>query len=345
MTDAIMTRPGKQANDQISDQNSTPVAAADSMLQSTAFAGPEDYFALLKPRVMSLVIITAIVGMVAAVAAGGHINIGLAIISILAISVGAGASGALNMWFDADIDRVMARTAGRPIPRGMVEPSEAAGFGGFLSALAVALLALSANYVAAGLLAFTIFFYVVIYSMWLKRSTPQNIVIGGAAGALPPVVAWAAVTGSAPLDAWILFLIIFLWTPPHFWALALYREMDYERAGIPMMPNVRGAPSTRLQIMLYALILAIVGLAPLLLGQAGWIYGGVAIALNIGFVFLALKVWRSKAGERADLSNEASLYAVKNGDKAARNLFAFSIIYLFGIFGALAADSFLIGLI
>jgi len=142
-----------------------------------------------------------------------------------------------------------------------------------------------------------------------------------------------------------MFLIIFLWTPPHFWALALYKKGDYDKAGIPMMPNVRGAPSTRLQIMLYALILAIVGLAPLLIGQAGWIYGGVAIALNIGFVFLALKVWRSKAGERADLSNEASLYAVKNGDKAARNLFAFSIIYLFVIFGALAADSFLIGLI
>jgi len=322
MTDAIMTRPGKQANDQISDQNSTPVTAADSMLQSTAFAGPEDYFALLKPRVMSLVIFTAIVGMVAAVAAGGHINIGLAIISILAISVGAGASGALNMWFDADIDRVMARTAGRPIPRGMVEPSEAAGFGGFLSALAVALLALSANYVAAGLLAFTIFFYVVIYSMWLKRSTPQNIVIGGAAGALPPVVAWAAVTGSAPLDAWILFLIIFLWTPPHFWALALYREMDYERAGIPMMPNVKGEKHTRKQIFLYALLLGASALAPMITGMGGVFYGLIATGLSVWFAILSFRVLKSDAADK----------------EPAKKLFRFSLIYLFAIFATILIE-------
>ena len=210
----------------------------------SAFAGPKDYFALLKPRVMSLVIFTALVGMVAAVAGGASIQPGLAAASLLAIAVGAGASGALNMWWDADIDAVMARTVSRPIPQGLVPKSEAAGFGLLLSALSVALLALASNYVAAGLLAFTIFFYVVIYSMWLKRSTPQNIVIGGAAGALPPVVAWAAASGSAPLDAWILFLIIFLWTPPHFWALALYREGDYARAGVSMMPYVAGESST-----------------------------------------------------------------------------------------------------
>ena len=189
--------------------------------ENAAIAGPEDYFSLLKPRVMSLVIFTAFVGMVAA---PGGINLVLAAISLLAIALGAGASGALNMWWDADIDAVMSRTAKRPVPTGRVPRAEAAAFGGFLAALAVALLALASNYLAAGLLAFTIFFYVVIYSMWLKRSTPQNIVIGGAAGALPPVVGWAAVSGAAPLDAWVLFAIIFLWTPPHFWALALFKQ-------------------------------------------------------------------------------------------------------------------------
>ncbi|MEM9706212.1 MAG: heme o synthase, partial [Pseudomonadota bacterium] len=184
-------------------------------------ASPSDYLDLLKPRVMSLVIFTALVGIVAA---PGSIPLPLAAISLLAIAVGAGASGALNMWWDADIDAIMTRTAQRPIPRGAVPPAEAAAFGGFLSALSVLLLALASNYAAAALLAFTIFFYVVVYSMWLKRSTPQNIVIGGAAGALPPVVGWVAVTGSAPLEPWLLFLIIFLWTPPHFWALALWRR-------------------------------------------------------------------------------------------------------------------------
>ncbi|MHA7873710.1 MAG: heme o synthase, partial [Hyphococcus sp.] len=203
----------------------------------SALAGPRDYFDLLKPRVMSLVIFTALVGMVTAPAS---IHPALAAISLLSIAVGAGASGALNMWWDADIDAVMSRTAKRPIPAGRVPAPEAAAFGGFLSALSVALLALASNYLAAGLLAFTIFFYVVIYSMWLKQLTPQNIVIGGAAGALPPVVGWAAVTGDAPLEAWILFAVIFLWTPPHFWALALFKQGDYERAGVPMLPVVEG---------------------------------------------------------------------------------------------------------
>ena len=302
--------------------NQAPALAPTQANAPSSLAGPGDYFALLKPRVMSLVIFTAIVGMVAAIAAGGAINPVLAMISILAISVGAGASGALNMWYDADIDRVMARTAGRPIPKGLVQPSEAAGFGTLLSALAVALLALSSNYVAAGLLAFTIFFYVVIYSMWLKRSTPQNIVIGGAAGALPPVVAWAAVTGTAPIDAWILFLIIFLWTPPHFWALALYREMDYERAGIPMMPNVKGEKSTRQQIFLYAVLLGISTLSPLVTGMGGVLYAGVAVALSVWFVVLSWRVMTIEAADKAP----------------AKALFRFSLIYLFAIFATLLLE-------
>jgi protoheme IX farnesyltransferase len=288
----------------------------------SAFAGPKDYFALLKPRVMSLVIFTALVGMVASIAAGAEIHPGLAAVSLLAIAVGAGASGALNMWWDADIDGVMARTVTRPIPQGLVPRSEAAGFGLLLSALSVALLALASNYVAAGLLAFTIFFYVVVYSMWLKRSTPQNIVIGGAAGALPPVVAWAAASGSAPLDAWILFLIIFLWTPPHFWALALYREGDYARAGVPMMPNVAGENSTKRQIFGYAVMLAIAGVAPYATGLGGVTYLAISSAFGAGFLLLSWRVLKSPP---------------KSKD-APKQLFAFSILYLFALFAALLAE-------
>jgi len=287
-----------------------------------SFAGPKDYFALLKPRVMSLVIFTAFVGMIAAIADGAKVHPGLAAVSLLAIAVGAGASGALNMWWDADIDAVMARTIGRPIPRGLVPKSEAAGFGMLLSALSVALLALASNYVAAGLLAFTIFFYVVIYSMWLKRSTPQNIVIGGAAGALPPVVAWAAVAGHAPLDAWILFLIIFLWTPPHFWALALYREGDYARAGVPMMPNVAGEASTKKQIFGYSIILAVAGVAPYATGLGGLAYLAISSAFGAGFLMLAWRVLKSEPQSK----------------EAPKQLFAFSILYLFALFAALLAE-------
>ena len=293
--------------------------AVDKVDLGSGAAGPRDYFALLKPRVMSLVIFTALVGMVAA---PGHINPVLGAVSLLAIAVGAGASGALNMWWDADIDRVMARTAARPIPRGVVPAAEAAGFGGFLSLFSVVLLALSSNYLAAALLAFTIFFYVVIYSMWLKRATPQNIVIGGAAGALPPVVGWAAVSGSAPLDAWLLFTIIFLWTPPHFWALALFREGDYARAGVPMMPNARGVPSTKRQILAYSVILAAVGAAPFFTGLGGLFYLATAICLGAWFVWLAYGVFRS-APEDA---------------KPAKKLFGFSILYLFALFAALLIE-------
>ena len=288
----------------------------------SSMAGPGDYFALLKPRVMSLVIFTAFVGMAAS---GGSLHFGLAVISLFAIAVGAGASGALNMWWDADIDAVMSRTAGRPIPTGKVPPAEAAAFGGFLSALAVALLALASNYVAAGLLAFTIFFYVVIYSMWLKRSTPQNIVIGGAAGALPPVVGWAAVTGSAPLEAWVLFTIIFLWTPPHFWALALFKKGDYERAGIPMMPNVKGAPSTRKQIFAYAIALGLAGLAPFFVGMSGYAFLAVALGLGGYFIFASWRVLRAASDDL----------------QPAKKLFAFSILYLFALFAAIPLERWL----
>lgn len=295
---------------------------SDVSLKTNApsLAGPRDYFDLLKPRVMSLVIFTAFVGMIAA---PGGLHPALAAISLLSIAVGAGASGALNMWWDADIDAVMARTAGRPIPAGLVPRGEAAVFGGLLSALSVTLLFLASNLLAAGLLAFTIFFYVVIYSMWLKRATPQNIVIGGAAGALPPVVGWAAVTGAAPLEAWILFAVIFLWTPPHFWALSLYRRGDYERAGVPMMPVVKGEASTRRQIFAYSIVLALAGLAPFAIGMSGYFYLGVAILL--GAIFIE-KAWRVLRAEEGDYS-------------AAKGLFGFSILYLFALFATILLES------
>lgn len=303
-------------------------------------AEPSDYWELMKPRVMSLVIFTAWVGYVCAPVNPRLSNM-LAI--IICIAVGAGASGALNMAYDADIDAKMTRTRNRPVPRGAVKASTAQTYGVFMSFFAVLTLWLAANAVAAGLLAFTVFFYAVIYTRWLKRSTPQNIVIGGAAGAFPPMIGWAATTGSFSLEPVLMFLIIFLWTPPHFWALALYKTGDYDKAGIPMMPNIAGAASTRAQIFAYAILVAVTCTGPILIGQAGWIYGVAAIFLNTGFLWLAFRVWRSRAGEKPELSDEASLYAVKTGDKAARNLFAFSILYLFGIFGALAADHLLTG--
>lgn len=305
-------------------------------------AEPSDYLELMKPRVMSLVIFTAWVGYVCAPVNPRLSNM---VAIIICIAVGAGASGAFNMAYDADIDAKMTRTRNRPVPRGAIKARTAQTFGIFMSFFAVLTLWLGSNIVAASLLAFTIFFYAVIYTRWLKRSTPQNIVIGGAAGAFPPMIGWAATTGSFSLEPLLMFLIIFLWTPAHFWALALYKTIDYDKAGIPMMPNVEGAASTRAQILAYAALVAMTCAAPVIIGQAGWIYGIVALILNVGFVGLAFKVWRSQAGEKPDLSDEASLYAVKTGDKAARNLFAFSILYLFGIFGALAADHVLSGVL
>ncbi|BCG96215.1 heme o synthase [Mesorhizobium sp. 131-2-1] len=286
---------------------------------SEATAG--DFFALLKPRVMSLVVFTAFVGLVAAPVT---INPLLAVIAILSISIGAGASGALNMWYDADIDAVMTRTKGRPVPAGRVTPGEALSFGLVLSALSVMTLGVLVNWLSAALLAFTIVFYAVIYTMWLKRWTPQNIVIGGAAGAIPPVIGWAAVTGNVSLESLILFLIIFLWTPPHFWALALFKSEDYQRAGIPMMPNVAGHASTRRQIFAYSLILAPVGVLPWALGFTTAAYGAVAAVLGAGFVWYAWKVLGMADDDRAM--------------KPAKALFGYSLLYLFAIFAVYLAD-------
>ena len=281
-----------------------------------------DYLALLKPRVMSLVIFTALVGLLIA---PGHFHPVLAITSLLSIAVGAGASGALNMALEGDIDAKMTRTANRPIPRGRITRSEALAFGSTLSFFSVLTLGILVNWYAGALLAFTIFFYVVIYTIWLKRWTAQNIVIGGAAGALPPVVAWVAATGSiAPEPVW-LFLIIFFWTPPHFWALALFRSDDYARAGIPMLPVVAGPDATRLQILLYTIVLVAIAFAPWPLGYFDAVYGVVSLALGAGMLGLAIQVYRKR--ERA-----ASL-------RANRKLFAFSILYLFALFATLGIDA------
>ena len=283
-----------------------------------------DFFELLKPRVMSLVIFTGLVGI--AVAPGAiHPVIGFA--ALLCIAVGAGASGALNMWYDADIDARMARTTTRPIPQGRVNAGEALGFGATLSVASVVAMGLFVNYTAAALLAITIGFYIFVYTMWLKRSTPQNIVIGGAAGAFPPMIGWAAVTGSVSLESIVLFLIIFMWTPPHFWALALYRRGDYEEVNVPMLPVVAGKRETRKQILIYTLLLVPVTLAPVALGFAGAIYGGAALLLGAIFLTLAGQVWLT--GEAGDEDKS---------DARAKRLFGFSIFYLFLLFALLLVE-------
>jgi protoheme IX farnesyltransferase len=283
-----------------------------------SIAGVGDYVALLKPRVMSLVVFTAFVGLLIA---PGHLHPVIAFTALLCIAVGAGAAGALNMWYDADIDARMTRTEERPIPAGRVAPGEALAFGVTLAVFAVVVLGLLVNVVAAALLALTIAFYVFVYTMWLKRSTPQNIVIGGAAGALPPVIGWAAATGGIAIEPVLLFLIIFFWTPPHFWALSLYRTEDYARAGVPMLPVVAGEAETRRQILLYTLVLAPLGAAPWFLGYTGPLYGAVAVAAGAVIVALALRV----RGER-------------NGHAASKRMFAFSILYLFLLFATLLVD-------
>jgi len=300
--------------------------AEDRLMEEAGFRMSEatagDFFALLKPRVMSLVVFTAFVGLVAAPVA---INPLLAMIAILAIAIGAGASGALNMWYDADIDAVMTRTASRPVPAGRVTPGEALSFGLVLSVLSVMTLGVLVNWLSASLLAFTIFFYAVIYTMWLKRWTPQNIVIGGAAGAFPPVIGWAAATGDVTLLPVLLFLLVFLWTPPHFWALSLFVRSDYAAAGVPMLPVVAGARATRQHVLLYSLPMAAAAVAPWPLGLAGAFYGVVASLLSLVFLAMAVRVWRNEAAEPAAMKPE-------------KQLFAFSILYLFMIFGALVAD-------
>jgi protoheme IX farnesyltransferase len=302
----------------------------------------QDYFQLMKPRVMSLVVFTALTGLLAARA---PIHPLLAAVAVLCIAVGAGASGALNMWYDADIDAKMRRTRGRPVPAGLVNGTEAATLGVVLSLLSVMLMGVAINWLAAGLLAFTIVFYAVVYTMWLKRWTAQNIVIGGLAGALPPAIGWAAATGSAPLNAWLMVLIIFLWTPPHFWALSLYISTDYAKAGVPMLPVVKGAKETRKQIMLYSLALVPVCLAPALTGLGGALYLTVAGLGGLVFLGLAWRVFRGTAGDAADpRPADRDLYEVKEeaqrpGSRDARNLFAFSILYLFALFAALLGEA------
>jgi heme o synthase len=297
----------------------------------------KDYFDLLKPRVMSLVVFTALSGYLCA---GGDHNPILGALAIFAIGLGGGAAGALNMWYDADIDGLMKRTQGRPVPSGLVHKDEALAMGMVMSFVSVALLALTAkNYLAAGLLIFTIFFYAVVYSMWLKRSTPQNIVIGGLAGALPPLVGWAAATGEMPLNAWLLVAIIFLWTPPHSWALALYKSGDYSAANVPMMPVAKGAKSTRLQMWVYSLILVPVAIAPIFTGLGGMIYGAVSISTGLVFLLLAWRVLKSKAGETDGREEGRALYTDKAADnRPARDLFAFSLLYLTGLFAALLLE-------
>ena len=293
-----------------------------------------DYVALLKPRVMSLVVFTAFTGLMCARA---PMSPTLAAVAVLCIAVGAGASGALNMWFDADIDGLMRRTRARPIPAGRVQSGDALGLGIFLSLFSVMLMGMAANWFAAGLLAFTILFYAVVYTMWLKRWTPQNIVIGGASGALPPVIGWAAASGHTPLNAWILFAIIFLWTPPHSWALALYTTGDYAKAGVPMMPVAKGAASTRRQILLYSLAFVPVAIAPAFTGLGGPVYLAVSALGGLMFLLLAFRVWRSRAGDDVN-GAEKGLYGVKAGSKDARNLFAFSILYLTLLFASLLVE-------
>jgi heme o synthase len=283
-----------------------------------SIAGVGDYIALMKPRVMSLVVFTALVGLVVA---PGHVHPVIGLTALICIAVGAGAAGALNMWYDTDIDARMGRTAARPIPAGRLLPGEVLAFGLTLAAFSVAVLGLLVNVLAAALLALTISFYVVVYTMWLKRWTPQNIVIGGAAGALPPMIGWAAATGSISLEPFVLFLIIFFWTPPHFWALALYRTDDYARAGVPMLPVVSGAAETRRQILLYTLLLAPLGVAPWFLGYAGTAYGIAAAAAGAVMIALAFRI-RSET----------------RGHAACKQMFAFSILYLFLLFAMLLVD-------
>jgi protoheme IX farnesyltransferase len=284
-----------------------------------------DYVALLKPRVMSLVVFTALVGMLVAPV---PLDPMIGLTAILFIALGAGASGALNMWYDADIDRVMRRTARRPVPSGKVPAGEALSLGLWLSALSVAMLGLATNWLAAGLLAFTIFFYAVVYTIWLKRATPQNIVIGGAAGAFPPMIGWVAATGSVSLEAVLMFGLIFMWTPPHFWALALFMKSDYHEAKVPMLTVTHGRTETRRQILIYTALLVPVALGLAATPVAGPVYLAAAVVLNAIFLKGGWEIWR-----RSESLAEA------DGYRTEKRVFRFSLLYLFLHFGALLADA------
>jgi protoheme IX farnesyltransferase len=299
----------------VSDTAYRMTARADAEALPSGELG--DYFALMKPRVMSLVVFTGLAGMLAA---PGHLHWLLASVAVLCIAVAAGASGAINMWYDRDIDAVMERTRERPLPRGRIAPEEALSFGVVLAAGSVLMMGIAVNWVAASLLAVTVLFYVFVYTIWLKRRTPQNIVIGGAAGAFPPMIGWAAVTGSVSIESIALFALIFMWTPPHFWALSLYRCNDYAAAGVPMLPVVAGKAETKRQMLIYTVLLIPVGMAPAMLGIAGWIYGAVALILGLVFIAAAVAVRRDET------------------DRSAKRMFGFSIFYLFALFALLIAD-------
>jgi heme o synthase len=298
----------------VTDLSTSPLVAVGAVPGGAAVG---DFVALMKPRVMSLVVFTGFVGLYLA---PGHLNPVSAGIAVLAIAVGAGAAGAINMWYDRDIDALMRRTEKRPLPAGRMAPGEALGFGGVLAVASVLVMGLGVNWAAAALLALTIAFYVFVYTAWLKRRTPQNIVIGGAAGAFPPLVGWAAVTGDIGLPALALFGLIFFWTPPHFWALALYRAGDYAKAGVPMLPVVAGARETKKQMLVYTLLLWPLALAPALMGIAGMVYGALALVLSLLFTLMAVRVWRDA------------------GDRSAKQMFGFSILYLFLLFAFLVID-------
>src|SRR5277367_2010392 len=309
---------GDRALDQVQ-----PRVASETAFQTAELS---DWFALLKPRVMTLVVFTGLIGLLIA---PGHLHVVLAFTAVLCIAVAAGACGAINMWYDRDIDAVMRRTRNRPIPAGRIEPGAALGYGVTLAAGAVIMMGLAVNLAAASVLALSIGFYVFVYTMWLKRRTPQNIVIGGAAGAFPPVIGWMAVTGSVDLLPLILFAIVFFWTPPHFWSLALWANDDYRRANVPMLPVVAGAKETRRQIVLYSLVLVPLSLAPWAIGFSGLVYAIAAAILGAGFL---VGVWRV-ARDRQDAAG-VSL----TGDAPARAAFKYSIVYLFVLFAALAVD-------
>ena len=310
----------------MTDQTYTLEASAPTARYATA----RDYFELLKPRIMGLVVFTALVGLIAAQSITGLVlDPVLAVVGVLAVALGSGAAGAINMWYDADIDAVMTRTSTRPIPAGIVPREEALSLGLILSFVAVLLMWMATTVLAAALLAFSIVYYGWFYTMVLKRRTAQNIVIGGAAGAFPPVIGWAAVTGTTPVDAWILFAIIFVWTPPHFWALSLVAHKEYKKAGVPMMPVTNGAKTTREQIFLYTLLLGPVGALPVITGLSGWVYAITCATLTLGFIYHAHKVWRSDAGEPDAGADERKL---------AMSMFGFSILYLFGVFAAIIVE-------
>jgi len=301
------------------------IQAFDQTVPQPGEAGFGDYVALLKPRVMSLVVFTALVGLLVAPV---PVHPVVALASILFIALGAGASGALNMWWDADIDAVMRRTAKRPVPAGIVARGEALGLGLALSGIAVVMLWLASNLLAAGLLAFTIFFYAVVYSMWLKRLTPQNIVIGGAAGAFPPMIGWAVATGGVSIESALMFALIFMWTPPHFWALALFMKDDYSKAGVPMLTVTHGRKSTRAHVLVYTILLAPVALAAAFTSIGGPVYLVISAALNAGFLYGAWRIWR-----RDEAAAEADAYRVE------KQVFRFSLYYLFLHFGAFLLEA------